>query len=1170
MLTIHRAERADRLVEVLAADLLQPAEDPFAAEVVAVPTRGIERWLAQRLSTVLGTSEGRRDGVCANIEFPFPGRLVGAALASATGVDPADDPWRPECSVWPLMSVVGEHLDEPWLAPLSAHLGGSGSGSGRPGNGDGNGGGDGARPARRFGAVRHLADLFDHYGIHRPTMITAWAAGDDTDGHGARLQPDVAWQAPLWRCLRERLGSPSAAERLGAACLRLRDEPALVDLPPRLALFGLTRLPASYVEVLAALGERRDVRLFLLHPSPALWDRITGRHGDRSAGLPLRRDDPTAKLARNPLVATWGRDAREMQLVLWTAVRDRPVEDRHHELVEPAATLLHRLQAGVRTDALPPGPPLPGDRDERAVLDRRDTSVQVHACHGRARQVEVARDAILHLLADDPTLEPRDVIVMCPDIEAFAPLIDASFGAGRDATPGGADGGGTRTGGLPELGFRLADRSLRQTNPVLAAVAELLELATTRVTASHVIDFAGRAPVRRRFRFDDDDLTRLEEWVASTGIRWGLDAAHRAPYQLDRIEANTWKAGLDRLLLGVTMAEDELRLVGGVLPLDDVDSGDIDLAGRLAELVDRLHAAIGDLSEPKPVAAWAATIGSAADALAATSERDAWQRLELDRILRDVVAEAGPLATDEHMNVALPEIRALLADRLRGRPTRANFRTGHLTMCTLVPMRSVPHRVVCVLGLDDGTFPRRTAPDGDDIIERAPRVGDRDPRSEDRQLLLDALMAATDHLVITYCGRDERTNAVRPPAVPLGELLDVIDRTARPGGARGDRTRARDHVVVEHPLQPFDVRNFVDGELVPDRRWSFDAVALGGARAARAPRTAPAVFLDGPLLPEGGRLVELDDLVAFVQHPVKAFLRQRLGTSITAVEDEPADGLPLELNALEQWDVGRRLLEQRMAGLDLDVCLEAERARGVLPPGSLGEPNLERAVPLVEGIVAAATGAVPPGSATTSVDVNVDVGDGWSVVGTVPDVTGDVVRTVTYSRVGPKQRLAAWVRLLALTAGHPDRPFSALTVGRGNQGEYGMARIPTLGPDQEARAAAALAHLDVLVDLYARGMCEPLPVYCKTSAAYAAAHPTRRDGKARTEWESGYRYDHEDREPVHQLVLGGIVRYDDLIAARPRPGEDGPGWCSDEPSRFGRYARRMWDALLAVEKRSNL
>ena len=600
MLTIHRSERADRLVDALAAILLEPLDDPFTPEVVAVPTRGVERWITQRLSTMLGTSAGRHDGVCANVEFPFPGRLVGSALATATGVDPESDPWSPERAVWPLLTTVEDHLAHEWLAPLAAHLGGAVPDA------------DDLRRDRRFGAVRHLADLYDHYSHHRPEMINAWAAGDDTDGRGTPLPKDLLWQTLLWRHLRARIGTASPAERLAEACERLRGERELVDLPARISIFGLTRLAATHAEVLDALGAARDVHLFLLHPSPELWRSVAEHVRPGAAPLPRRRDDRTATLPHNPLLATWGRDARELQLV----AGPHAAADIHHPIATDDTTLLRRIQADIRADQSPPGAPLPGALDARMPLDPTDRSVQVHSCHGRGRQVEVLRDALLHLLADDPTLEPRDVIVMCPDIETFAPLIHATFGSGEtdDEVPSAPD-----VAALPDLRVRLADRSLRQTNAVLGVVADLLVLADSRMKATDVVDLASRDPVRRRFRLDDDDLSRIDEWVASAVIRWGLDAAHRLPFQLDGCAENTWRAGLDRLLLGVTMAEEELRLVDGVLPLDDVDSGDIDLAGRLCELMARLDSATAALRSPQPIGAWVDAIASAADALTATS-----------------------------------------------------------------------------------------------------------------------------------------------------------------------------------------------------------------------------------------------------------------------------------------------------------------------------------------------------------------------------------------------------------------------------------------------------------------------------------------------------------------------------------------------------------------------
>ncbi len=1126
MLHVHRAERADALVAALAALLADPLPDPLTTEVVAVPTRGMERWLTQRLSAGLGATPGRGDGVCANVAFPSPGRLAGDAVAVATGLDPDADPWRVERAVWPLLDVVEASLGEPWLAALTAHLGGSGDTA------------DPVRRTRRFSAVRHLAELFDRYALHRPRLVRGWAAGEEPGD----------WQAELWRRLRERIGRPGPAERLAGACARLGGEPGLCELPPRLALFGLTRLPAGHLQVLRALAAHRDVHAFVLHPSPALWERVAAATTGRPP-VRRRRDDATATLGANRLLASWGHDARELQLVLGAGGARA---DHHHPVAHRADTLLARLQAGVRADRPAPGPPLGAGEDARTVLAPDDDSVRVHACHGRARQVEVVRDAILHRLAEDPTLEPRDVIVMCPDIEAFAPLIQATFGAGEaveedevEALPAPER--------PPDLRVRLADRSLRHTNPLLGVVARLLELAEQRLTASQVLDLADREPVRRRFRLDDDDLGRLEEWVAGSGVRWGLDAADRARFGLGTLAAGTWRAGLDRLLLGVTMTEEDQRLFGGVLPLEDVDSGAIDLAGRLAELVDRLQAAVASLRAPQALGAWAAAVAGAADGLTATTPRDAWQRVELQRLLADVVAEAS---AGDGLDLALPEIRALLAERLRGRPTRANFRTGHLTICTLVPMRSVPHRVVCVLGLDDGLVPRRTPRDGDDRLLDDPHVGDRDGRTEDRQMLLDALLAATDHLIVTYTGNDERTNLRRPPAVPVGELLDAVDATARTAGG----APAREHVEVRHPLQPFDARNFKAGALARGRPWSFDRVTLDGARALTAPRAAPGPFLAAPLPPRAGSVVELADLVRFVEHPVRAFLRQRLGMGVGDFSDEVADALPVELDGLGRWGVGQRLLEARLTGAERRPARRAEVARGTLPPGMLGRPVVDAVEPTVERLVGAAAALVgDPGS----VDVRVTLPDGRSLSGTVPGVSGDLLCVVVFSRVGPKHRLAAWTRLLALTAAHPERPFAAAVVGRSPSG--GDVRVVRFAP---LDAGAALAHLATLLDLYDRGLREPLPLACATSAAYAAAAVAGRDARtaARQAWTSRYRFDGEDRDAEHALVLGGERPLEALLAAAPAPGEAGAGWEEAETTRFGRLARRLWAGPLACEQ----
>ncbi len=1126
MLHVHRSERADALVSMLAQLVAEPLEDPMTPEVVSVPTRGIERWLTQRLSARLGARQGRQDGVCANIDFPFPGSLVGRALALAVGTDPESDPWLPERAVWPLIEVVEENFDEPWLAPLAQHMRNSATVEG----------------SKRFSSIRHVADLFDRYAVHRPDMLQRWAAG--------RSEADEAlWQVELWRMLRKRIGRASPAERLAEACQRLRDEPDLFDQPPRLSLFGLTRLPASYLDVLEAVGAGRDVHLFLLHPSPALWDRLASQVGPSSRYV-VRSEDPTASGPKNPLLASWGRDAREMQLVLGGAVV-------HGQRAEAAPargprTLLQMIQDDVRADRAPGGGPVVSSHDGRPLLAADDDSVRVHSCHGRGRQVEVLRDAVLHLLEEDPTLEPRDIIVMCPDIEAFAPLIQATFG-GHDESGDPADA----------LQIRLADRSLRQTNPVMAVLAEVLELSTARITATEVLDLAGREPVRRRFQFGDEDLSRLEEWVDQACVRWGFDAAHRSSFQLDDVGSNTWQFGIDRILLGITMADERQRLFGGALPLDDVDSADIELAGRLAEFLDRLHAALDELAEERTVDAWASTLARVSDSLTATSARDAWQRAQMTTLLDKLVEEAETGDIVSAVTLSCDDVRSILSDRLKGQPTRANFCTGHLTVCTLVPMRSIPHRVVCLLGLDDGSFPRHIERDGDDLTARHQRVGDRDVRSEDRQLLLDALLAAREHLIVTYSGRDERSNLPRPPAVPVGELLDVIDHTvARPGG------RAREAVVIAHPLQPFDPRNYERGGVLPDAPWSFDALHLAGARAALEPHHDVPPFLERPLAPLELSPIGLDQLERFLRHPVRAFLRERLTISLRDRTRNFEDAIPVKLDALEQWQVAERVLAARLGGASQEACEAAEIARGELPPGALAGPVFCDITGPLDALVREGQSRVAP----ASLDVHVDLSDSCSLAGTVAGVRGNTIHSVTYSKLGPATRLLAWLRLLALTATWPDRPFDALTIGRSpRRGRTtSKACIGPLGRDAHTRRTTAELHLGTLVDLFGRGMREPLPLYCKTSAAWAGAIAAGKDPEreAASAWDSGRNGHNEDNDDEHGLVLGGALSFGAMVgrSGSPRADETGPGWEPAESSRFGLYARRLWDALLEREE----
>lgn len=1140
---LHVAERADALLGALAPVLVEPDGDPFSPAVVAVPTRGVERWLAQRLSHTLGAGDGASSGVSANIDFPFPRALVEETVQHALGIED-DDPWTGSRTFWPLLEVVDSNLAEPWLTTLAAHLGGADLK-------------DEPRRSRRGGVVRHIAGLYDRYAIHRPDMLRAWALGREEDGTGNPLPAEALWQARLWAELRTRIGSPSPPERIEDACGRLREDPHLSDLPRCLAVFGITRFPSSYLEVLGALAEHREVHLCVLHPSRKLWQELAIADPNVSA---RRADDETLERVRHPILASWGHDSRELQVTL-SAIA---AEEHLCEIDRETGSLLSLIQRDIGGNKLPSGFALGDASAVRPELDPLDNSIGIHACHGRMRQVEVLRDAIMHLLSEDPSLEPRDVIVMCPDVEDFAPLIHAVFGSGQVAVDDDDPEDLPIAGGRPDLRVRLADRGARRTNPMLAALSNLLALAPDRLTASQLLDFANLEPVRRRYSFSDDDLSRILEWINESCIHWGIDIDDRTPFHV-KIDDGTWRKGLDRILLGAAMSEDEQRTFAGVLPMDDVESGAMGVAGRFAELLDRLKAAFHSFTQPRPVDDWREAVARSVDSLMKAPRGGEWQRLELDRVLSDL-AEGAPDGERDPPTLTLTEFRALIQPLLEGRPTRANFRTGNLTVCTLMPMRSVPHRVVCLLGLDDGAFPRKTPRDGDDLLLAEPHLGDRDPRLEDRQLLLDALMAAREHLVITYKGNDERTNEVVPPAVPIAELLDVIDATvAHPDPAR----RASELIHIRHPLQGFDARNFKPLGPQSTRPWSFDRVNLAGAEALTSGPSQPPEFLKSPLSPIESGAIELDLLLRFTAHPVRAFLRQRLGIDVRDFFDGVQDSLPLELDSLGKWGVGNRLLAARRSGIDRERAHVAELARGHLPPGELARPVLDEVSEAVERIVAAVNDRVPEASRET-LDVGVALSDDRGLGGSISGISGDTLLQVSFSRLKARERLSAWVKMLVLTAARPDVAWRAITFAKASKGDdCAVATVASDASTAAAREEWARGHLEVLVDLYERGMREPLPLYCSTSAAYAAAAAAGDDEPleaARSAWDGSYVVPGEKNDDEHRLIFGRVSELEELLVAKPAADEGGAGWSLDEDTRFGRCSRRLWDGLLAHEQ----
>jgi exodeoxyribonuclease V gamma subunit len=839
---IHHGNRIEALVDVLADVVTSPCEPgptgPLVAETIAVQGPGMERWLAMELS--------RRLGVWANARFPFPRRLLARAFDAVLG--PAESGaglFEPETLTWAVAGLLPGLVHRDEFAGPRSFLTTDPDGT------------------RLLQLARRIAETFDHYVVYRPEMIAAWEDGDVSSPAGGG--ETSRWQSTLWRELVARHGRHHLAAR-SRDFLEVveRHEGPLEGIPSRVSVFGITTLPPLYVDVLSALSSQVELHLFVLR---------------------CARDPRAEGEGANPLWASQGAVGRHFAQLLDERAADAGLDpvDRN----PGGDTLLACLQRAIFEG---PGPPsdAEGVEDVEAEACESDDSIQVHACHGPMREVEVLHDRLAALFEETPDLEARDVVVMTPDVERYAPYIQAVF----DASPSGA-------GERPAIGYRLADRRLRATDEVVDALSLLLDALAGRLTASTVVDLLMIEAIRRRFEIEESDLDELIRWIRGAGIRWGADADHRAAVGQPVLEQNTWRDGIDRLLLGMALPAED-ALYAGHLPVPGVDAGRSELLASFVEFSEALLAAREAISLPRTLDAWSEELGHLLDRMIEPGEA-AQQQARVRGALEKMAEDAHSAGFEEP--VALVGVRRELERRL-GRGTEAyGFLAGGVTFCELVPMRSIPFRVVALLGMGDDAFPRTHEPLGFDLSAASPRPGDRSIRDEDRHLFLEALVSARDHVIVTYPGRSLRDGSPCAPSVVVDELLEEIARlTGAPTGDRDERSR----LVTPHPLHAFSPRYF---DASDDAVFSFSASDRKGAEAlleARSRRQAGGAgrpFVEEPLPASGTtgpREIAIDDLVRFFEHPVRAFLQRRLGLYLR--EDAPAldDREPLELDALVQ------------------------------------------------------------------------------------------------------------------------------------------------------------------------------------------------------------------------------------------------------------------------------
>jgi exodeoxyribonuclease V gamma subunit len=797
-------------------------------------------------------------------------------------------------------------------------------------------------------------------------------------------------------------------------------------------------------------------------------------------------------------------------------------------------SLLARFQADLRTGAAPVA-------DFEPPVD--DRSIEIHAAHGASRQVEVLRDAILHRLAEDPTLREDEILVVCPAIDSFAPIVEAVFGPPADLRVGAGDDPGPDR--APRLAYRLTDRSLRDTYGLLGALAALVDLVGGRFSASTVLDFLALAPVRLRFDLDDDDLDTIARWVADAEIRWGLDGAHRAGWGIpDGYAIGSWRAAVDRLLVGVAISDDGVGFAAGdVLPLS-VESGGVPVAGRLADVLARLGDIAARFAIPADPATWCSRLADAASGLLAAPPDAPWQEAALHRLLQQVAEQSS----GSGIELTLADVRRLLADHLGGEPGRSDFFRGGVTVSSLTPLRGIPFRMVCILGMDDGAFGASGA-DGDDLVAASPHLGDRDARAETRQALLEAVLAAEESLVITRTGWNVVTNQKVPAAVPLAELRDALLATI----ATSQRDSVSGRLALEHPRQPFDVQNFVDSELVPAGPWSFDPVARDGASARAGARSEPRPFLARPLDRPPLEVIDLGDLHRTLEHPVRGFLRGCLQLHLPREVEPTSDDLPTGLSGLEAWKVAERLLEFVLDGRSAEEWLRRERAVGSLPAGALGDREVETLSTSVANLVGAATdlGFVPGAPSLQPIDIDLDATT--RLVGTVrvDRATSPGPVRITYSKDKPKHLVAPWLELLALVTHDPETDWQAVVVDRIDTRRVQRRVLRPAGAGPAERRASARAALAVAVDCYRRSLVEPIPFFARFSKHVYDGNPRPGQWNDFNGWADG-------DDLSNRLAFSDFDFYE--LLAIPARADDPPGTADGRVERFAQWFWGAFDA----------
>ena len=968
MLRLISSNSIEDLATALASELNchKPA-NPLTPQRVLISTNAMSRWLALALS--------ERIGICAGIEFDFAGRHLRQLILELDGRLPAGhrDPWDPSQLRWQLAQLIPALPQTELWEPLQQlwHQGPQQQ--------------DNGLDTQRLQLILQLSDTLDQYGLYRPQMVRRWLNGESVDGSHAPLAAHQQWQPALLRELAQRLepsGIPHPAERLLHALEQSRQRS---DPHEPLHVFGLSSLPPALWKLLAQRASSRDSPVLLYQLSPSLdpWGSLPPSHHEE--GNALDRLERRLLHQGHPLLASLGRTQRDFhwQLELIAADLQEQFErqQRPAPLCPEEAGLLQQLKADLLVGR-PRGEGLPGI-EPPLKLQRSQLNLEVLACHGDRRQVEAAHEALLRLMAGDPSIEPRHILVMTPDVARFTPLVLAVFERpGRSSDP-------------RHLPVRVTDRTLRQRNPRVDLVFRLLALASSRLSRDDVLDVLLLPELAEHLELGGLTQPQWRELLDQAGICWGRDGDHRQSWGYPAGDAFSWRWGLDRLLLGLELSDG--------FPEQEAASGEwgglaacnqsLATANDVLALHDacsRLFEQLQALSGPLPAERWNEQIGSAIQQLSGGDD-EGWQAPEVYELLT-------PLRDPEASGLALD--RAAVVRLLEEAEAQQQGRYGHVSgavsLSALEPMRSIPHRVVVLLGMDEQRLPRRDQRPGYDLMLQQPWRGDRDRRQEDRAILLEALQACSDHWIATYNAIDPRSGEERNPAAPLSDLLRCLERSYRTEAGEPITTWV---LQQQPPLPPLTAREVVGAPWPMDQRWPVD-------------ECEPA---------------SLEELQQWLRDPARALL-QAHGIHPHRRGDESSDPEESAPDGLQRWTLGQRLLNlgsERLEANQWPQQRDALARRGHLPPGPAAIVASDQPWQRCHALLAKQA--------------------------ELQDADGEAVVLMSNSRFKPKRLLDGWLEHLWANA---ERPQQTLLLGPMEQKGEERAAVWTL-PAVEAQQAKA-------------------------------------------------------------------------------------------------------------------